>query len=522
MSCFRLTSPAWVLLACACNDQLLTVLPDAGDDSGSGVADSESEVEPEDTGLDSGGGDDTGEHVPPCGGGELGEADGRPLRRSDDTDAQDTKFASVYFSSQILPAGGGELWVAGNDGWYADTHPNWDGAYLLDGTSWDDPELASNVLPTLYMGDPLGTSMIASGLTVDPSAAGEALWVSTPSNQADDLDGSWLWLSASIPTRGVDLMSWASAEVRVESGNGEQSSFADYNSDGVDDAMIPGHPTVMLLAPFSGTLTEADADVTFPDRLAAGVADFRPDSSAALDLDGDGHLDFVWKQANGERDDHTQFDLFFKRGPLAGGPAWDAPDAVLIDDVSRLPDTDYTFLGPPDGAIRAVGDVTGDGAPDATVAYNYDAGGEPGSSSLFIVNRLPQGTGSIADLETRLVGVPGDDLGSEARSWVGSGGGGDMNGDGFGDLVAFQASTLLAGGPERRSYVVTGPLSGVVRLDQSATQMRLAYAADGIFEENGAALVPDLDGDGMDDVIVSAVDGINPGVAWLFPGCAAW
>jgi hypothetical protein len=52
--------------------------------------------------------------------------------------------------------------------------------------------------------------------------------------------------------------------------------------------------------------------------------------------------------------------------------------------------------------------------------------------------------------------------------------------------------------------------------------MRLAYAADGIFEENGAALVPDLDGDGMDDVIVSAVDGINPGVAWLFPGCAAW
>lgn len=521
MSCSRLTSAAWLVLGSACSDQLLTVLPDAGDDSGSGAVDSESEIEPDDTGLDSGGGDDTGEHVPACGGGELGEADGRPLRRSDDTDTQDTKFASVYFSFRVLPAGGRELWVTGNGSWYADTHPNWDGAYLLDGTAWDDSVLPSNVLPTLYMDDPIGTAPIASGLTVDPAAGGEALWVSTPSDQADDLDGSWLWLSASNPTRGVDLMSWASAEVRVESGNGEQSSFADYNSDGLDDAMIPGHPTVILLAPFSGTLTEADADVNFPERLAAGVADFRPDSPAALDLDGDGHLDLVWKQANGERDDHTQFDLFFKRGPLAGGPTWDAPDAVLVDDVSRLPD-DYASWSTPYGAIRTVGDVTGDGSTDATVAYNYDAGSEPGSSSLLIVNRLPQGTGSITDLETRLVGVPGDDPRSEARSWVGSGGGGDVNGDGFGDLVAFQASTLLAGGPERRSYVVTGPLSGVVRLDQSATQVRLAYAADGIFEENGAALVPDMDGDGMDDVIVSVVDGINPGVAWLFPGCAAW
>lgn len=522
MSCSRLTSAAWLVFGSACSDQLLTVLPDAGGDSGSGVADSEPEIEPEETGLDSAGGDDTGELVPPCGGGELSEGDGRPLRRSDHTDDPDAKLASLYFSSQVVPAGAADVWVTGNNGWYADTRPNWDGAYLLDGSHWKDQTLAPAVLPSLYMGDPIGTVIIASGLTVAPAAVGEAIWVSTPSGDSDELDGSWLWLSASKPTHGVELQSWASANVRVESGTGDESSFADYDSDGLDDAMIPGDPTIILLAPFAGTLTEEDADLTLANRLVGGLADFEPQSPAALDLDGDGHLDLVWKQANGERDEHTHFDLFFKRGPLAGGGVWDAPDAVLVDDVSRLPDVSYDPVGPHSGAVRSVGDVTGDGATDATVAYNYDAGGEPGSSSLFIVNRLPQGTGSITDLETRLVGVPGDDPGSEARSWVGSGGGGDVNGDGFGDLVAFQASTLLSGGPERRSYIVTGPLSGVVRLDQSATQMRLSYDADGIFEENGAALVPDIDGDGLDDVIVSVVDGTNPGTAWLFPGCEGW
>ncbi len=525
MSCCRLTSAIVGFLAVGCSDQRLTVLPIPPADTAAEPGDTvpvndDSEGRPEETGND-----ETGGEEPACAPGELGEADGLPLRRSEDVEDPETGFAAWSFSYGVLPAvslGNQRVWVTTNYGWYADTRPNWDGAYLLDATDWQDSLLGPDILPTFYMEDPVGAQMIAGGLTVDSGSPGEAVWVSTPSTEADEWDGTRLWVSAANPTRGVDLASWAAAEVWVASREADESGFGDYDGDGLDDALLPGYQTIILLAPFAGTLSDADADVVFPERLSGGVADFRPTDHAALDLDGDGYLDLVWKQANGERDDHTQFDLMFKRGPVATDPVWDTPDAVFVDEVSRMPHADGPSSLTQYSSVRAVGDVTGDGLVDATATYGYDGGGEPGSSSLFVIDRLPEGTGAILDLETRLVGALGDDPSSPDVSALGSGGGGDVNGDGFGDLVAFQQSTELASGSEHRAYVVTGPLSGLVLLEESGVQVRLPHDTGSTYERNTAALLPDFDGDGMDDVIVNVVDGTNPGTAWLFPGCSDW
>lgn len=500
-----------LLSVLACNDP--KVHPRPGADSGL-----------PDTAIDSGGDTSTPEG---CGPGVLSEEDGRPLRLSETANGgTDIEIAAYWFGTSTLPdytTNPGKLWVSTGANWYADTRPNWDGAYLLDGTAWDgDGVLGPDARPTLFLDDGIAhTAMVATGLTMNSATQKGGFAITTPGTSNDDLDGSYIWLANSAPTRATDLIAWADVEIFVEAFMGDESTFADLNGDGLDDVLVPGYETRIFLSPMTGSVFDDDADFVFPAILPDEVAPFQPTSAAAVDLDHDGYLDLIWKQPAGERDNHTQFDLLFKRGPIARD--WDAPDARIVDEVSALPENSWGSSYTQSSTVRAVGDVTGDGYADVTATFSYDAGGRDGSGSLIVIEAWPEGTVALEDVPTRLVGVPGDIPDMPSHSNLGSGGSGDVNGDGVDDLVVFQAYTGLYSGDERRVYIAPGPLSGLVVLEDASVQVRLPRGAGATNEHNAATVVPDLDGDGLDDVLVNAVDGGDlPGVVWLFAGCDAW
>lgn len=156
-----------------------------------------------------------------------------------------------------------------------------------------------------------------------------------------------------------------------------------------------------------------------------------------------------------------------------------------------------------DGAIAETssgveGDYNGDGRTDLVVHA-------PGSamatlpSAVFVYPSVAGGYGTTASLEIRE--MLGDSLGRSVAA------AGDVNGDGFGDLVVgAPRSTNMAGETRGRLLVYYGSAAGLTATSRSSvwsptTDVDFACSADG---------VGDFDGDGYGDVVVGAVNLIGP------------
>jgi hypothetical protein len=100
-------------------------------------------------------------------------------------------------------------------------------------------------------------------------------------------------------------------------------------------------------------------------------------------------------------------------------------------------------------------------------------------------------------------------------------GAGDVDGDGFGDVVfgafAKDDGDVVSVGA---GYLLHGPLSGAYDLDQADVSWRGEAASDAVgFCVGGGG---DFDGDGFDDVVLGAwgddEGGVNAGAAYVFLG----
>ena len=257
---------------------------------------------------------------------------------------------------------------------------------------------------------------------------------------------------------------------------------------------------VDVLTPVTATgqdRAHGDTDIsvsTAGSRLSSGAV-------ALVDLNGDGRKEVV-----------TDAGTAAGRGTVAVLDQMPATGSKLSDQaVSPL---GYTITGPTGSrdfgtVIASAGDVNGDGVEDLLVgAPSTSVDGRVNTGSAFVIyGGRPAVDLDMDDLDPS-IGLRID--GAHAASTLGTSlaGGGDVNGDGYGDIVVGAEGERVTPNPtstEGAAYVVFGAAASS-NLDLSApadgrwASLVMAGGSDHALYGAGLA-IGDVDGDGLADVV---------------------
>ncbi len=132
---------------------------------------------------------------------------------------------------------------------------------------------------------------------------------------------------------------------------------------------------------------------------------------------------------------------------------------------------------------------------------------------------IPRGVSTLAAADAKLVGQAGGQAGFHVAP------AGDLDGDGFQDVIVGAWVDGTAGASAGAAYVVYGPVTPGV-MDLGEADAKLLGELTGDFAGEGWAGVGDLDGDGFDDFVIGAPGRFPPaqpgvpapGAAYLFYG----
>ena len=297
-------------------------------------------------------------------------------------------------------------------------------------------------------------------------------------------------------------------------------------------ASAPGTDGVLALSALGGTngftLTGIDPD----DVSGASV-------SSAGDVNGDGYDDLIIgarrADPNGERSGETYV--------VYGGAI--APGSNGVLDLSALDGTNgFTLNGIDPGdvsgySVSSAGDVNGDGYDDLIIgARGADPNGaRSGETYVVYGGTSAPGTDGVLDLSAldgtngfTLTGTDPDDRSGRSVSSAG-----DVNGDGYDDLIIGAHRADPNGASSGETYVVYGGASapgtdGVLALSAlSALDGTNGFTLSGIDpgDESGRSVssAGDVNGDGYDDLIIGArfadPNGDNSGETYVVYGSAS-
>ncbi len=353
--------------------------------------------------------------------------------------------------------------------------------------------------------------------------------------------GATFALSALDGTNGFRLDGVAGDDA---SGEGAASA-GDVNGDGFDDLIIGARG-----ADPGGLASAGSAYVVFGKAsgwsaavsLSAlnGANGFRLDGAQTMDLtgyavasagdvNGDGFDDVIIGarrfNANSLSDAGAAYVVFGKASGWASGLALsslDGTNGFRLDGGAALDEAGYSVSG--------AGDINGDGFADVIVGAMYaDPGGRSSAGTSYVVFGKASGWSAALALSSlngangfRLEGLSGGD-------WSGCSvaAAGDVNGDGYGDII-IGAYGAAPGGVSSAgsSFVLLGKPSGwTASVSLSSLNGTNGFRADGaagvVVSGASVASAGDVNFDGFDDVVIGAhLSGSGAGSSFVVYGKA--
>ncbi len=320
----------------------------------------------------------------------------------------------------------------------------------------------------------------------------------------------------------------------VQFGNFGQyaASAGDVNGDGFEDVIVGDYSAQL------GGVTRGAAYVVFgkagglPATLEAsalgGPSGFRITNAGAIsadrfgqwvsgagDVNGDGFADVIVGDSGddtGGTNAGAAFVIFGKSGPFAADL-----DVSALNGANGFKLTGEVAGGVLGQQVSGAGDVNGDGFADVMVSALGAAPKGKYSGSVYVVFGHAGGftpTIPVASLD----GFNGFRLDGEAAgNLTGStlAAAGDVNGDGFGDVLIGASGAAPHGVSSSAAYLVFGKAGGFA----AKTNLSTLNGTNGVRFEGGMARdyasrvgrAGDINGDGFDDIVIGAPGADGPG-----------
>ena len=428
-----------------------------------------------------------------------------PLGATPDWVGDPSPGTSVHYGRELCGAGdingdGFEDVAVGAPSWF---HLSGQGrVFVYFGSPSGPAEVADQLLDSSIDGEAMGRSLAGAG---DVNGDGYADLIVGSSEWSGDTGRAQLFHGSAtgLVTPSAWTVEWTQAEAhfgRALAGAG------DVNGDGYADVLVgaPGHDNgqtdegiaLLYLGSASGLEAveswsfEGDFEDAYVGESVDGAGDVNGDGYADVIVGGSEFNDDVWREGRA-------WAFYGSATGLSVTPDWFADE-----------DGDSARFG--DG-VGGVGDVNGDGYADVAVGAPYWPEPYVGTGGAFVY--LGSSTGLAPDAAWTALGLQVDGrFGGEVTA------GGDVNGDGYADLVVTDPYDSTTATYEGRVYLYLGSASGP---SATADWTHASGWLTGGYFGNGRPGSGDFNGDGLSDVLVGVHGWENfTGRAFLFLGQA--
>ncbi len=283
------------------------------------------------------------------------------------------------------------------------------------------------------------------------------------------------------------------------------ASAGDVNGDGYGDVIVGAYgydsgeadegAAFIFLGSASG-LGFVGGPATAHARLESNQSDAQMGIAVASagDVNGDGYGDVIvgaHRYDNGDTDEGAAFIFLGSAGGVANGNPATAHARLESNQVSAR-------MGI---AVASAGDVNGDGYGDVIVGADRYSGPEirEGAAFVFLGSASGIANGSPATAHARIESNQGD---AELAGSVASAG--DINGDGFGDVIVGARFYSNGQAQEGAAFIFLGSSNGIANGNVSAAHARIEANESSVELGTSVASAGDVNGDGYGDVIVGA------------------